>query len=88
MDRQTLQLLVFFWHWLVESMEGRSRNAPKTVETGDGKKSSKGKKSKPADGVWERANRLRALLLVHQFLLLQLEAIFISSADLDLIINE
>jgi hypothetical protein len=70
MDRQTLELLVFVWHWLFESMESK-----------------KGKK----DTVWgtgKRSNRLRALNIVHKFLLLQLEAIFISSADLDLIIND
>jgi hypothetical protein len=82
MDRQVIQLLVFLWHWLVETMENKTKQAPK-VST---------KKSKSSnDGVWEGAkhsNRLRALTLVRSFVRLPLEVIFISSADLDLVINE
>jgi hypothetical protein len=77
LDRQVLELLVFLWHWLFESMESRIKKENKT---------------KKGDEVWDttkkQSNRLLALNLVHKFLLLQLDAIFISSADLDLIINE
>jgi hypothetical protein len=82
MDRQVLQLLVFLWHWLVEIMEDRVKQSPKVIA----------KKSKSSnDSIWEstkHSNRSRAFTLVHTFVCLPLEVVFISSADLDLIINE
>ncbi len=83
MNRQALSLIVFLWHWLFESMESKCKSvAPKSKITGKG--------TKGVENHWEgsKGYRLKALITIHKFLVLNLESIFISSADLDLIINE
>jgi hypothetical protein len=83
-DKKCLELGIFLWHWMFENMETMRRSLASA-------KVSKSKQS-ASELRWEvpssAGSRLKALNIIRSFLLVNLDVVFISKSDIELIINE